>query len=74
MLKSGFPFFLARSEKMTMKIQGEKVKIQGETLIQSGECKLCICMHKYLSSCPKGQQAIPHLLEDDSPTLNCPQQ
>ena len=24
-------------------------------------------MHKYLSSCPKRQQAIPHLLEADSP-------
>jgi len=36
MLKSGFPFFLTKVKKMTMKIQGEKAKIQGEALIQSG--------------------------------------
>jgi hypothetical protein len=52
MLNSGFPFFLAKVKRKTMKIQGEKAKNQGETLIQSGECKLCFYGHKNLSACP----------------------
>lgn len=46
-----------------MKVQREKAKNQGVNLIQSGECKMCFCMHKNLSSCPKGHQTIPPVLE-----------
>jgi len=52
---------------MAMKIQEEKAKKQGENFIQNVESKMCFCMHKNLSSCPKGQQTIPHLWEADSP-------
>jgi hypothetical protein len=63
MLISGFPFFLSKV-KMTMKFQGEKAKTQEETLIQSGECKLCFYGHKNLSACSGcRRKTIPPIVE-----------
>jgi len=65
MLKSGFPFFLAKVEKMKTKVQGEKAKNQGETLVQSGECKMCFCMHKNLFTLSgRSQPTFPSAIND----------
>ncbi len=64
MLNSGFPFFMAKVEKITMKVQSEKAKSQGETLIQSGECKLCFYGLKNLSACSGfRRKTIPPIVE-----------
>jgi hypothetical protein len=65
MLKSGSPFFLTKVKRKTMKIQGEKAKIQGENLVQSGECELCFYGHKNLAVCSGCTgRPFPQLLND----------